>query len=265
MFLGFDIGNTSTVMGIYQDDAIIPLSIFRYDTDKKTDTENLASQIKDFLGSYKKSGGIYNGISGFGFSSVVPEINSVYKEVGLRDYSVSPLEIDCNTLMSTSINYKDPAEIGVDRIVNAEAAFRDYKGPSIVVDIGTAATFCVILENGTLDGGLIAPGIGTTIEALFLNASNLPRINFGKPDRLVARDTENAIKSGFFYGWISLIEGLINRIEAEYPGMTFTVILTGGFSRFISGNIERETVSDPFLTMKGIKYLYDLNKNTLHV
>lgn len=262
MFLGFDIGNTSTVFGIYQNDAILPLRVFRYDTEKNTTPERLSANITEAVESFKKNGMEFNDISGFAFSSVVPEVNEAYSSVAKNDYSLNSLEISIDTGMSITVNYNDPSEIGVDRIVNAEAAHREYKGSSIIIDIGTAATFCVVLETGVLDGGLIAPGIGTTIDALFNNTSKLPRIVFEKPDRLVARDTENAIKSGFFYGWLSLIEGLINRIENEYPDENFNIVITGGFSQVISANIERKIISDPLLTMKGIKYLYDLNKNT---
>ena len=145
----------------------------------------------------------------------------------------------------------------MDRIVNAEAAYIEYGNDCIIIDIGTAATFCVVTGD-SFAGGLIGPGIELTKRALAENTSNLPEIDFEKPDRLVARDTVNAIKSGFYYGWLMLVEGIIGLIEEEYK-RTFRVICTGGYSKILSENIRHENIFDPLLTMKGIKRIYKQN------
>lgn len=258
MFIGFDIGNTSTVMGLYLDGSVMPVRVFRYDTVKQTDVDSLIKQIRENIASFQASSGSYNGVHSAAFSSVVPEINSAYHEMSHSLFGFDIYEISHASNLSVKINYKDPSKLGVDRIVNAEAAFREYGGPCIIVDIGTAATFCVLLKNGTFDGGLIAPGIGTTIDALARHASQLPAIIFGPPESLVAHDTVDALKSGFFYGWLSLVEGIVSRIELEY-GYNFQVILTGGYGGIISKHLERETLCDTFLTMKGIKHISDMN------
>ena len=254
MFLGFDIGNTSTVIGLYDRNSVAPVRTGRYKTGKRMKPEKLAGNILAFLGEDTQAF-----ITGAAFSSVVPEINKTYHRVLMNEFSVKSLEISHSCSLGITINYTDPGELGVDRIVNAVAAHSEYSGNLIIIDIGTAATFCVMLANGEFDGGLIAPGIGTTIKALARRASNLPEIIFEKPDRLVARDTENALKSGFFYGWAGLIDGIIDRIVDEY-GSDFRILLSGGYAEIISRNIRHENTVDTLLTMKGIKYIYDLNR-----
>ena len=256
MFLGIDIGNTTTMIGLYADDSVVPEKTQRYRTEKKTDVADLSNHISMALkncGDYKT---ISSEITGIAFSSVVPEINSVYHKAGRKLFNVESFEIRCDMKFTISVNYRDLNQLGIDRIVNTVAAYHEYGNGCIVVDIGTAVTFDVLNHDGFFDGGLISPGIGITIKALADSASRLPEIVFEKPDRLVALDTDNAIKSGFYYGWISLIEGVVNRIEKIYA-RKYKVILTGGFADKISSDMDREIILDPLLTMKGIKYIYN--------
>ena len=185
-------------------------------------------------------------------------MNRSYFDMAGREFGISAYEITCRSRLNFSLRYDDPAQLGADRIVNAAAAFKEYGGGCIVVDIGTAVTFCVLLEGGWFDGGIIAPGVDTAIRSLSLRASRLPEVPFEKPDRLVARDTVNALKSGFFYGWLSLADGIIARIEQEY-GRTFRIILTGGFAGAVAEHLSHENTVDPILAMKGIKIVYDMN------
>lgn len=245
MFLGFDVGNTSTVMGLYHDDESLPFHTFRYPTDKKTLSKSLLETIDPLVGGYSRE------ISAMALSSVVPEINNHYSEAMKDRFGVRAHVISHQSILNIRISYPDPTQLGVDRIVNAEAAFVEYGGNNLIIDIGTAATFCVVLENGLFDGGIIAPGIGTTIRALAEGASNLPEVPFEAPDRLVARDTINALKSGFYFGWISLVEGLIWRIRRNYDA-PFRIILTGGFASVMGKALEGDFVVDRELTMKGI-------------
>jgi type III pantothenate kinase len=253
MILGFDIGNTSTTAGVYREDRTAPERVFRFPTMKQTGPEELAGQV---LGGLE--GGEARSVTGLAFSSVAPEINRSYIDMAGREFGISAYEITCRSRLNFSLRYDDPAQLGVDRIVNAAAAFKEYGGGSIVVDIGTAVTFCVLLEGGWFDGGIIAPGVDTAIRSLSLRASRLPEVPFEKPDRLVARDTITALKSGFFYGWLSLADGIMARIEKEY-GRTFRIILTGGFAGAVTEHLYHENTVDPILAMKGIKIVYDMN------
>ncbi len=261
MILGFDIGNTSTTAGVYGDDAVAPDYTFRFPTVKHAGPDELHRQV---LGGMTRRGAHEDRItvSGLAFSSVAPEINDSYHRMARDCHGVSAFEVTCRSLLNFRINYDDPRQLGADRIVNAAAAFSEYGGGSIVVDIGTAVTFCVLLEEGVFDGGIIAPGIGTSISTLAARASRLPEVKFEKPDRLVARDTVNALKSGFFYGWLSLAEGIIARIEREYA-RSFQVILTGGYAGLVAGHLSHDNIVDQLLAMKGIKIVYDMNKSAL--
>ncbi|MCL1833152.1 MAG: type III pantothenate kinase [Leptospirales bacterium] len=256
MFLGFDIGNTSTVIALYDDDSVIPRNTNRYKTDKKFNITKLINSIDMFLKNAGDYEVISSEITGIAFSSVVPEINSMYHKLGIKLFNVEPFEIRYDSEFPIGINYSDIKKLGIDRIVNSVAAHHEYGDGCIIIDIGTAATIDVLNYNGFFDGGVISPGIGTMIKALADSASNLPVIPFEKPDALIALDTENALKSGFYYGWISLLEGLVQRIEKIY-NREFKIVLTGGFAEKIFQGFDRKIILDPLLTMKGIKYIYN--------
>lgn len=254
MILGFDIGNTNTLAGLYKDSDILPAVTFRYPTDKLTDEKKLFDTIKDFIET--ESGQLAEPMKQIVYSSVVPEINDSIDRLAKSYFGVNSLSISHKNNLSVKLMYDDPSKLGADRIANAEAAHREYSGDSLIIDVGTAATICVLLADGTFDGGLIVPGIGTMIKSLAASASNLPEISFGKPDRLVAKDTINAVKSGFFYGWYSFMDGIISRIEQDYE-KKFSLIFTGGFAKTLVTALERPFFLDEMLTMKGIKYIYD--------
>ncbi len=257
MFLGIDVGNTSTMLGIYKIDSVVPEKIFRFRTVKNSDFSMLGNEIDLCLGDFP--GYEKGALTGLAFSSVVPEINSAYHEAAEVLYNLRALEINHSSLFSIKIDYRDIRQLGIDRVVDSEAAFNEYGGGCIVIDIGTAATYDVLDRDGVFRGGLIGPGIGTTIKALAAAASNLPEIVFEEPDMLVAKDTVNAIKSGFYFGWVSMVDGLIERIQ-ESCGGGFKVIITGGFAENIMGSLKADAVFDPYLTMKGIKYIFDSNR-----
>ncbi len=256
MILGFNIGNSNTVLGVYSGAETVPGTLYRYRTLRDASADETGALVRQFLLHH---GGAGEGVEGLVFSSVVPETNRAYHEMSGRYFGVEALEISCASRLGIRLRYDDPARLGVDRIVNAEAAFREYARDCIIVDIGTAITFCVLHADGVYDGGMIGPGIGVTIDALSSKTSQLPRIPFEKPGVLVAKNTEDALKSGFYYGWLSLVEGMIARISGEY-GKDFLVILTGGYAGTVLGPaLKGEIVIDPMLTMKGIRRIYDLN------
>lgn len=258
MILCFDIGNTSTTAGVCREDAAVPEYTFRFPTAKNEDPGHLYREV---MGGITRHGAHEDrlSVSGLAFSSVAPEINESYRRMARDHYGVDAFEVTCRNKLNFRINYDDPHQLGADRIVNAAAAFSEYGGGTIVVDIGTAVTFCVLLEDGLFDGGIIAPGVGTSISTLAARASRLPEVAFEEPDRLVARDTVNALKSGFFYGWLSLADGIIARIEKEYD-RSFRVILTGGYAGAVAGHLAHENIVDHLLAVKGIKIIYDMNR-----
>ncbi len=258
MFFGFDIGNTSTVMGLYEADSIVPSQILRYNTVKKSSASEL---LKTISLAMKKGPGLSPEevhVSGMAFSSVVPEINEAYHNLALDYFGVTALGIGPRSHFSFPINYDNLYSLGIDRVVNTEAAFHDYGSGCIIVDLGTAITFDVLTHGGKFDGGIIAPGIGTSIETLSAKASKLPEVTFERPGSIVGRNTVDALKSGFYHGWISMIEGLVFRLEEHY-GKTFRVVLTGGFARAVESGLHvgGELIVDPLLTMKGIRLVHN--------
>ena len=256
MILGFDIGNTNTVMGMYRDGDIIPQRTCRYRTVRDITVDELCMKVHGFMGIFERE--YQDSVSGVVFSSVVPEVNHLYYSMSKRLFEIAPLEVDYTVKLGIRINYTAPEQLGSDRIVNAEAAFREYGRDCIIVDLGTATTFCVLLESGVLDGGLIGPGIGISINALSEKTSKLLKVEFTKPENLIARNTAEAITSGFFYGWLSMVEGIIGRIEGHY-GMPFLKIFTGGYAEIIGPHVSFENIIDTNLTMKGLRYIFDQN------
>ncbi len=256
--LGFDIGNTKTTLGIYGKSDISPVRTFKFKSERAITSEELGKKINGFLDNFKEETKKDIHIEGIAFSSVVTEVNRLYHEMSKKYFNLDPLEIDCNVKLGITLNYDNPEELGADRITNAVAAYRDYGKDCIIVDLGTAITFCVLLSNGIFDGGLIAPGVGIAIDALSENTSKLIKVDFEDPKKVVARNSMSALKSGFFYGWLSMISGIITRIENEY-NKKFLLLLTGGYSDIVSKSLDKDCKTDPLLTMKGIKYIYDMN------
>jgi type III pantothenate kinase len=257
MILGFDIGNTSTSFGVYRRGIIIPFHLFRYDTAGTGDPDALEKTIRARLSPIAAQS--KDEVDGFVFSSVVTGVNRAYHKVARDAFGLAALEIGCGIAMNISLNYERPEMLGPDRIVNAAAARRCCGGDCLVIDLGTATTVSVLLADGTFDGGIIAPGVGITMEALSKKTSKLVEVPLEAPPSIVGHNTADCIKSGFFHGWASMMEGFVAKISALY-GREFTVVLTGGFSRRFAGHLDFPCVIDPLLTMKGIKILFDINR-----
>jgi len=254
IIIGIDIGNTHTVIGLYNSKNIAPYHTLRIPTRKDATTEEIGFILQGI-----SSKELDKNVEAVVLSSVVPALNSKYKEATETILLKEFFNIDYEKKLNIQINYDNPKELGVDRIVNACAALHLYNDNLIIVDIGTAATFCVQLKNGTYKGGLIAPGIGTTIKALSANASQLPEINFKKQANIICTNTKEALNAGFYFGWLAMVKGVIEQIKASYP-TNFQVVLTGGFAKTLYEDIDKDTLFEPNLTMKGIKFIYDLNK-----
>ncbi len=258
MILGFNIGNTNTVLGVYPRDGILPVKTFKYRTRRGMTADELCILLQEFFKSQGLEKGDRSPVAGIAVASVVPELNAAYRRASESLFGRIPLEIGPHLRLGIRISYEHPERLGVDRIVNAVAAHNEYKGDCVIVSLGTALTLCVLHRDGRYDGGIITSGVGIAIDGLSKGTSQLPRISLEPPKRLVATDTEEALKSGFFYGWLSMIEGIIARIEGEY-GMEFFILLTGGDAEALGRGLSRPHQVDPLLTMKGIKYIYDLN------
>ncbi len=255
MFIGIDIGNTRAQIGFFKEDSPLPFHI----TPLSTGRERFGNEMEILLGEkISEYSGKHGPLSGAAFSSVVPELSREVSALFRNSLKSPILEISHTCRLNIVIDYDDPGRLGVDRIVNAEAAYTDYGGDTVIVDLGTAVTFCLV-KGKRFEGGVIAPGIEISGRALHREAARLPHIEFGKPERLVSKNTEDAIRSGLYYGWVSMVEGIFSKIEQNYREK-FKLVLTGGNARVISEGLTGEFHLDEALTMKGIKYIYDQNK-----
>jgi type III pantothenate kinase len=158
-----------------------------------------------------------------------------------------------------NIQYENPREVGADRIVNAVAALETYGPPLIIVDFGTATTFCFINEQGHYVGGAIVPGVHVSAEALHQRAAQLTRVEVLKPDSVVGRNTVKAVQSGLFYGYVGVVDGIVSRMK-ELLTRRPTVVATGGLAEMISKEAETIDVYDPLLTLRGLKLIYERNQ-----
>uniref|UniRef100_UPI0037DCFF02 type III pantothenate kinase n=1 Tax=Methanomethylophilus alvi TaxID=1291540 RepID=UPI0037DCFF02 len=198
-------------------------------------------------------------IRGSIISSVVPPVIPVFSKVVQRYFGCTPLLVGPGIKTGIEVKYENPKEIGADRIVNAVAAYEEYGGPVIIVDFGTATTFCAVNSSGDYMGGSIAPGIGISSEALFSRAAKLPRIEIAKPKNVIGKNTVVSMQSGIFFGFVGQVDEIVRRMKLEMESSP-KVIATGGLAELISTESKQIQVVDKYLTLKGLRILYERNQ-----
>jgi len=254
MILTIDSGNTNIVFAVYDDGKLLATWRAANDARKTADEFGIWLTQLMALDDIKPSE-----INGAIIASVVPAIVHSLKRLCLRFFKVDALVVgDPDFNPGIKILLDTPEELGADRIVNAVAAYKTYGVALIIIDFGTATTFDVVTKEGGYAGGGIAPGINLSLEALHMAAAKLPRVAIEPPPQIIATNTVSAIKSGVFWGYIGLIEGLVKRIQEEY-GDKMTVIATGGLAPLFKDHTDAIQHLDPDLTLRGLEYLYRLN------
>jgi type III pantothenate kinase len=249
-----DVGNTNTVFGVYQGDELI--ESFRLSTDTERTADEYGSLL---LPLFTRKEIDPTAAEAVVISSVVPPLHLTLDHLGRKYFGKKPLFIEPGVRTGMPIRYDNPTEVGADRVVNAVAARERYGAPVIVVDFGTATTFDVVSAAGEYVGGIIAPGIMISAEALFAHASRLYRVDVRKPSELIGKNTAGAMQAGIYYGYIGLVDGILERLLAEIPGVK-TVVATGGQADLIAAGSKYIREVDSMLTLVGLKLIYDRNR-----
>jgi len=253
MILTIDIGNSDTVLGIYNNDKM--LDHWRVSTDYKKTVDEYGILFNNLFSFDDVK---IDQIDGIIISSVVPQVVRILEKTTIRYFDLKPIIVGPGIKTGMNIRMEDPREVGADRIVNAVAGYQKFGGPLIIVDFGTATTFCYISKIGDYEGGAIAPGIGVATDSLFKHASKLPRVELKRPDLAIGKNTVSGTQSGIFYGFMGQVEKLISKFKEEIDGNP-VVIATGGYSELFGSEIESIDHILPFLTLDGLYYLAKLN------
>ncbi|MFA7262747.1 MAG: type III pantothenate kinase [Caulobacter sp.] len=255
MLLAIEQGNTNTLFAVHDGETWI--AQWRSATESTRTADEYAVWLAQL---FEMNGLSLKSLNGCIISSVVPQSIFNLRNLSRRYLQVEPLIIGENARLGVDVRIDKPSEAGADRLVNAIGAHIAYPGPLVVIDSGTATTFDIVAADGGFEGGIIAPGVNLSMQALHEAAAKLPRIAIQRPEgnRVVGTDTVSAMQSGVFWGYIGLIEGLVQRIKAE-RGEHLTVVATGGVVSLFEGATDMIDYFDPDLTIRGLLEIYRRN------
>ncbi len=253
MLLVIDVGNTNTVLGVFDGEELV------HDWRIRTVIEHTVDEYGMLMYNLYKSSKISSkAIQSIIISCVVPPMLHILERVCEKYFQVKPLIVGPGIKTGMPIFYDNPREVGADRIVNAVAVYEKYKKEAIVVDFGTATTFDYVSPKGEYMGGCIAPGIVISSEALFKRASKLPRVEFHTPKSIIAKDTVSSMQAGIIFGYAGLVDGIVARMKAEVQSNPL-VIATGGLARVVQSEAKSIEIVDEMLTLEGLRLIYMRN------
>ncbi|MDO4711003.1 MAG: type III pantothenate kinase [Peptostreptococcaceae bacterium] len=255
MLLVLDVGNTNIVAGVFEGDKLI--SSYRIGTSINTTSDEYSAIIAQLLNMDDIK---LSAIEDVILSSVVPEVMHSLENFVLKHIGKPPLVIGPGIKTGINIKYENPSQVGADRIVNAVAGFEKYGGPLIIIDFGTATTFCFVSEKGEYYGGSIAPGVRISSEALFQRASKLHKVELIKPKNVIGKNTTTAMQSGIYYGYVGMVDSIVERMKEEMNTPDAKVIATGGLSGLIISGTKNVKTIDKNLTLDGLRLIYEKNK-----
>lgn len=253
MLLAMDVGNTNIMLGVYAGAEL--KMCWRISTEREQTEDEYGVLIRNL---FQQNGFQAECIKAMIISSVVPPLRYPLERMSHKYFNIPPLIVGPGIKTGLNILYDNPREVGADRVVNSVAAIELYGGPLIIVDFGTATTFCAISEKGDYLGGAIAPGVEISMEALFMKAAKLPRVELVRPSKVIGKDTISSMQAGAIFGFVGQVDGIVKRMIREFPQKPF-VVATGGLAGLIAKESETIEEVNHLLTLEGLRIIYEMN------
>ena len=260
MLLAFDIGNSNTVLGVFRDGEL--LTNWRIETDSHKSADEYGMLVSQLF-SYDKLN--MEDVDDIIISTVVPSVLYTLEHMSMKYFGCKPIVVESGVKTGLIIKYDNPKQVGADRIVNAVAAVNKFGGPLIIIDFGTATTFCAVTDKAEYLGGTIAPGLKISSEALFEKTAKLPKVELDEPGHTICKNTIESMQSGLIYGHMGLVEYMVREMKKELSEICgkdkkVTVVATGGLASMIAGGVDCIDVVDKMLTLEGLEVIYRKNK-----